>query len=1110
MPSSIIARLPESVEEAGALLGATITQCGKQLYELNAAPDRMHSSFAITHPVPSQELLDRLYSLRALLRSEAASHEIAKSSLSAAPSLLQVLKKLIGISTQLAAVSAQAELNSVKGSNAATSISPRIFETPPLLSVPLRTLWVECVVLCHRLGDSSKTDTIQFVRQMLALAILNPRAQKASGGVRIAALEVISGLFADDHGHLCLEIENKTSKRISLAQQLSPWSLDILSVCLRALRSAGNGEPSYRVSAVRAACATAIACRQAHLEKLERFKSDETSDVPTFWLKGAMEDKAIHESIKMINQAITDKFPEVRRAAATLASLLAPMLVLSGTASASSGSSAIDDLACLDEVFNLATKNLDDESPFVADGWCEALARCLSTSIQFNKQIKVANANDSSQRNAGLESDGPRRFGGTRKTILAISNMSNLQKVIKSLVDQYVKVGGELSANRAGGPFSSGGRAVRLGYCQTLIKLLQLQRNEIGESRTMSSRQALLMILGMIGNETDNSLKPPSAQETQGPILFGNVNRTWSRADAGLNHITSCRVLREGFSEMMPEPVQIVMFQELIRLLPSKDKSTALNGSQVQVILVEVSHLLATLGEVIASHIDDAVDKIWFCLSDANHGVRHQAAITLVALTSNFPAVGNKLLWKCIEEINKLQVDVESLLKLNNTEKKPTTQADQPVTRSVGIFRRAGSSISAGAESKKGDEIYFPYQYEIHGKTLFVSILIKELPFLPVGLPMDAIQQTLSTAETLVSSQFKSALMAANKGVVVSCVRSGFCIVSGILTTGPNVVGSIMPTVFDMWQKACKAAKEGNKNWSAKYDIHTLDAVLTSIVSFLKYCSELLLTIPDALNRLTIMLEDVLELIKPSGRLGSLPPSIQLVARLESARASLFEAFTWLPSGSFPIVADSVFAMSVDQIREAIEDNVSCSILPSLVAKEDTILDATTISRAKNEGDTGGARDIEETILTLSAEIAQPSEREAVIHLRSRACYDRIDKGNFNYFRESVILQHYASDDKTHKVPTPLHSVGTWRRPFDPSCTSKVRLVDAAIQAFSATFGLKDGQQQDNAMAVLDSLVPPALAHLAKSIGINSVVNEPEKRLKVSYNISSHAFIIRL
>jgi hypothetical protein len=59
--------------------------------------------------------------------------------------------------------------------------------------------------------------------------------------------------------------------------------------------------------------------------------------------------------------------------------------------------------------------------------------------------------------------------------------------------------------------------------------------------------------------------------------------------------------------------------------------------------------------------------------------------------------------------------------------------------------------------------------------------------------------------------------------------------------------------------------------------------------------------------------------------------------------------------------------------------------------------------------------------------------------------------------------------------------------------------MDAAVQSFSATFGLKDGKEQHNAMLMLESLVPPLLVQLARAIGVDTALVEPERRNKVIY-----------
>ena len=63
--------------------------------------------------------------------------------------------------------------------------------------------------------------------------------------------------------------------------------------------------------------------------------------------------------------------------------------------------------------------------------------------------------------------------------------------------------------------------------------------------------------------------------------------------------------------------------------------------------------------------------------------------------------------------------------------------------------------------------------------------------------------------------------------------------------------------------------------------------------------------------------------------------------------------------------------------------------------------------------------------------------------------------------------------ERNDKPVTVLHQCGTWSKPVDPSCATRIRLVDAAVQAFASTFALRSGKEQQNAMDILQSLLPP-------------------------------------
>jgi hypothetical protein len=1076
--------LPQSVEEAGALLGAAITRFNAGAYKTISPPKGTHSSFSTISPVPSSELLQRLYSLRALLRNAPTD-----APLIAAPSLLAgVLMKLLGISSTLATAPP----------------TPSKTATPPMLSTPLRKLWVDCVVLCHQLGEglsgNARINIYGFVRNMISLAAMNPRTAKAAGGTRIAALQVIAGL---------LEVPK-------LSAQLASWALDIITLSQRALRSSGNGEPTYRIASIQTAVSVAIACRQASL------MTRPLQGNRRLLLKGAMEDKAIIEVIKLIKLATVDKLPEVRSAAATLGAMLAPVLIHTSVQSPRHPDGlAASPTTSLEDVMTIAFKNLDDESPDVAAGWAEALSRCLSTAVEFCSQV---NAETISNRN--VEGDGPpsetakagdSRISMSRKGVVSASVAQNLPSAIKYLVGVFVKVGGELVAPRAGGSFSTGGRAVRIGFSRTLVQLLRLQSqmNCVGEGKGVSVKEAIRIILSMVGSDMESQLNAhdksmpfaesldatsvvtPSTAQTSAPTgaisnpLFGQVPSAnplfgqgpkKSHADAGIARLATNRVLREGISEMAPETTQLAILHELVLLCGQEQ--TKLNGNQLQVVLIEISHLLFTLGEASASCIDDIVPALKACLRHYDHGVRHEAAVACAALTSVFPSEGRQMIQA---SVNEIQLEHAELMALASTKKREEEPEGFGPSRLLRFGRRAP------VKHKKVDDS-LKHQYTIHGLALMTSMIVRDLPDLPGGLPMDLLATVMSVAEILSSSLFNEIMTGGNPSAACTCVRAGFGIICGALTTGPSPIAKHIALIFGLWQKTSKLSPRG-KTFTADHDLICMDAMLSSIVAFLKYCSELLLSIPDALSRTSLILEELLPLFMPKGRLGSTPANPSAASRLHSAKATIMEAFAWLPPGSYPMIADTVFSFAAYHIQVAIESDVTCSILRSLVNKEDMLLDAVSFSRAMRAGQVGGAKDLEQDIIMLTSEVAHHGERESVFCFHGPGKPEEKEGA----FRNSEVLGMIAYDSETKKVPTPLHEVGKWQTPVDPSCSSKVRLVDAAIQAFSATFGLKSGSEQQRAMQMLEALVPPVYSQLARHMGVTTSLVEQDRRAKVSF-----------
>lgn len=1103
---------PSSVEEAGALLGMSITQLTITMSSTGSVdtgpkvlspPVGMHSSFRVLRPATCHSnLLCRLYQLRALLRSNESSQQNNKP-LAVAPSLLAVLVKLIGVSQQLAPAYNTYATTGIASSAPHESVSSRP-NTPPMLAHALRQVWVDCVTLCHvrgyGLSGTARIDTSKFIRSMLTLASQNPRSARAAGGVRIAALDVVAAILpAHD----------------SLVLQTAPWALDVLQVCLKALKSAGNGEATYRQAAVQTAIAVAVASRRAQvLRQLQANEQDSGIVLP-----GAMEDKALAEAIKLLKQATQDKVPEVRCAAASFAAHLAPLLFPKTIIMASRAGTG-DSFA--EEALHLAWKQLDDEaSAYMIQVWAEAIARMLAATLSYHlsadksggnndantnsqgmagahvntssSSIRVSAREDSAGSDDGVRTptrttSSIRAERGGRLTLYSQATLS-LKRTLHFLVDQFIKVGGELVASRLGGTFSSGGRAVRIGIGLVISHLLQL-RSAIGPGIAghLAIGEFLRIVLQMVGGpDMEKQLRPPDAGAGSGALGFGGGNRNWSKADAGVARAITCMVLRNGLG-IAPEPVQLSLFQELVNILPAGPSTSSiadhsfLNSHQLQCSMVELSHLITTLGEAITSKIPELVVALKNCLIHEDWGVRHEAAVACWSLSVVHPDTGRDLIMTALSDI---QMHHAQLMTWSQSPSAAST-TEEHTKSGLRMFRRNVP------ESNVSDSGINPHQNAIHGLALMVSLLVREMPNTSGGLPSDLALCVTSVSEILVASQFSDILVKASGGSAASmCVRMGFFLISGMMSLGPKAISKHVQWIFGAWQRATNTAKVGgDKMLAPNHDLVCVDAVLYSVVVFLKHCTELLLAVPQALTHITVILEDIMPLLMADGRLGSIPLTPHISARLESARASLLEAFSWLPAGSYPMAADSVFAFAAENIQSAVYSEIACSILPELLSKEDSLLDTSSLARIKREGQSGASLQVEQTVLLLTAEFSHPVEREAVVHLQGRKILTYLT-GNGEKFRQSYILGAHCEKNQRYAPPTPLHEVGMWRRPMDPSPSAKIRLVDAAVQAFAGTFGLKSGKEQQSAMNMLEALVPQYFGQITRTL--NSSLTEQSK-----------------
>jgi hypothetical protein len=216
-------------------------------------------------------------------------------------------------------------------------------------------------------------------------------------------------------------------------------------------------------------------------------------------------------------------------AAATFCGLVAPMLIRNTMSLSRKDGEGVSPLGLLEDVTQVAMKNLDDESAGVATSWAASLARCLCASAEYGKSVRNAQSEDqANKRSADVDDEDIvtdinnldfagkfKAFSEARRATATTSVCSSELGAVKFLVSHFVKCGGESSSNKCGGSFSVGGRASRVGYSSALTEFLRLQ----AAKGDLSLGEALPLVLDMVGssfekqiNRTDHLRNSSSAE----------------------------------------------------------------------------------------------------------------------------------------------------------------------------------------------------------------------------------------------------------------------------------------------------------------------------------------------------------------------------------------------------------------------------------------------------------------------------------------------------------------------------------------------------------------------------------------------------------------------
>jgi hypothetical protein len=220
-------------------------------------------------------------------------------------------------------------------------------------------------------------------------------------------------------------------------------------------------------------------------------------------------------------------------------------------------------------------------------------------------------------------------------------------------------------------------------------------------------------------------------------------------------------VLRRGISENLSESSQLVILRQLTKACRSSVSSTSadggsgakrgintdghkqLNRHQLQVALVEISHVIVALGEAGASSLEDLLPVLRDTLSHADAGVRHEASIVYASISQAFPTEGRTFVIECLGLFGANLDAIQSLSRV--------AAASSPAPRSR--FRHSNNDHYIGttpaAELMK-------HQATLHGNALAVSMLMHEFPHIVGGVATVIVSKVFDVVGKLLDCQFSA------------------------------------------------------------------------------------------------------------------------------------------------------------------------------------------------------------------------------------------------------------------------------------------------------------------------------------------------------------------
>ena len=163
---------------------------------------------------------------------------------------------------------------------------------------------------------------------------------------------------------------------------------------------------------------------------------------------------------------------------------------------------------------------------------------------------------------------------------------------------------------------------------------------------------------------------------------------------------------------------------------------------QLQGALIELGHLVTTLGDAVSGLLDHIVPSVKLCLSHSEYGVRYEAAIAFAAIAFAVPRECTGFVQDLMDEVRSNNDAITDLSRSRTPSRRPVS----PVPKNRSKSRRSLSPTPSGK--------YVTYQYSLHGNAVALSMILHE-SFLQTNLLSDDnLFDLVGVAEILVLYQF--------------------------------------------------------------------------------------------------------------------------------------------------------------------------------------------------------------------------------------------------------------------------------------------------------------------------------------------------------------------